>query len=149
MQNQPSPPHIGRKANSPPGPRPHRSSSNTTRRSPGEPEWPLRLIIIGHNPSDTAWQQGHYYANPSNRMYKLLATAKIIPVGFSATDDDKCPIMCGVGFTDVVSTVRIRDREACTKRWVVNSWRASANDSENAQLTVPGLRRWRGGSLTR
>ncbi|CAM9187365.1 unnamed protein product [Sphacelaria rigidula] len=70
-------------------------------KSPEEPEWPLRLIIVGHNPSDTAWQQGHYYANPSNRMYKLLATAKIIPVGFTASDDDRCPITCGVGFTDV------------------------------------------------
>lgn len=81
------------------------------------------MIVVGHNPSNTAWQQGHYYANPSNRMYKLLATAKIIPGGFSAMDDDKCPIICGVGFTDVVSsalTARIADNETCTKYWANN-----------------------------
>lgn len=28
---------------------------------------PLRLIIVGHNPSEHAWKSGHYYSNPSNR----------------------------------------------------------------------------------
>lgn len=39
---------------------------------PGVPEKlgvnPLRLIIIGHNPSEHAWSTGHFYSNPSNRM---------------------------------------------------------------------------------
>lgn len=71
-------------------------------RSPGEPEWPLRLIIIGHNPSEKAWELGHYYGNPSNRMWKLLSSAGIIPPGFTASNDEDCPITSGVGFTDVV-----------------------------------------------
>ena len=71
-------------------------------RSPGQPEWPLRLIVVGHNPSEKAWELGHYYANPSNRMWKLLATADIVPASFTASNDDDCPITCGVGFTDVV-----------------------------------------------
>ncbi|CAN0126415.1 unnamed protein product [Ascophyllum nodosum] len=70
-------------------------------RSPGQPEWPLRLIVVGHNPSEKAWELGHYYANPSNRMWKLLATADIVPASFTASNDDDCPITCGVGFTDV------------------------------------------------
>lgn len=84
-------------------------------RSPGEPEWPLRLIIVGHNPSEKAWELGHYYANPSNRMWKLLSAAGIVPPAFAASDDDDCPISCGVGFTDVasVSVLRIA-RPACT-----------------------------------
>lgn len=71
-------------------------------RSPGEPEWPLRLLIVGHNPSEKAWELGHYYANPSNKMWKLLTAAGIVPTGFTASDDDKCPITSGVGFTDLV-----------------------------------------------
>eukprot|EP00752_Nemacystus_decipiens_P005251 g4765.t1 len=70
-------------------------------RSPGELEWPLRLIIIGHNPSEKAWELGHYYGNPSNRMWKLLSAAGIVPPNFTASNDDDCPITCGVGFTDV------------------------------------------------
>ncbi|CAN0550588.1 unnamed protein product, partial [Ectocarpus sp. 8 AP-2014] len=69
--------------------------------SPGEPEWPLRLIIVGHNPSEKAWELGHYYGNPSNRMWKLLSSAGIIPPGFTASNDEDCPITSGVGFTDV------------------------------------------------
>lgn len=37
---------------------------------------PLRLIIIGHNPSAHAWSTGHYYSHPSNRCYQL----KIHPI---------------------------------------------------------------------
>ncbi|CAM9736578.1 unnamed protein product [Scytosiphon promiscuus] len=70
-------------------------------RSAGEPEWPLRVIVVGHNPSEKAWELGHYYGNPSNRMWKLLSTAGIIPPDFTASNDGDCPITSGVGFTDV------------------------------------------------
>ena len=82
-------------------------------RSPGEPEWPLRLIVVGHNPSEKAWELGHYYANPSNRMWKLLSAAGIVPPGLVASDDDDCPIKCGVGFTDVVRRFRFDVPVAC------------------------------------
>lgn len=36
---------------------------------------PLRLIIVGHNPSEHAWKSGHYYSNPSNRY--LFATFQL------------------------------------------------------------------------
>lgn len=77
-------------------------NSNFSHRSPGESEWPLRVIIVGHNPSEKAWELGHYYGNPSNRMWKLLSAAGIVPPNFTASNDDDCPITCGVGFTDVV-----------------------------------------------
>jgi TDG/mug DNA glycosylase family protein len=70
----------------------------------GNPERPLRLILVGHNPSAAAWSAGHYYANPSNRMWSLLGGAGIIPADFSALDDGRCPAMCGIGFTDLVRT---------------------------------------------
>lgn len=76
-------------------------------RSPGEPEWPLRVIIVGHNPSEKAWELGHYYGNPTNKMWKLLSTTGIVPPGFTASNDDDCPIASGVGFTDVVRTTAV------------------------------------------
>lgn len=36
------------------------------------PERRLRLVFIGHNPSDHAWASGHFYSNPSNNFFKLL-----------------------------------------------------------------------------
>jgi G:T/U-mismatch repair DNA glycosylase len=63
----------------------------------------LRLVLVGHNPSAAAWRDGHYYSNPSNRMWSLLRNVKIIPEGYTAKDDDRCPSTCGIGFTDLVS----------------------------------------------
>jgi len=42
---------------------------------------PLRLIIVGHNPSEHAWRTGHYYSNPNNRMWPLLIASGIAPDG--------------------------------------------------------------------
>ena len=37
------------------------------------PEVPLKLLIVGHNPSDSAWDAGFAYANSSNMFMRLLA----------------------------------------------------------------------------
>lgn len=36
------------------------------------PEVPLRLIFVGHNPSDHAFASGYMYSNPLNHMWSLL-----------------------------------------------------------------------------
>jgi TDG/mug DNA glycosylase family protein len=68
-------------------------------------ERPLKLLIVGHNPSDQSWEKGHYYANPSNRMWPLLAKASIVPSHFTAVHDKRCPGELGIGFTDIMSGV--------------------------------------------
>lgn len=68
-------------------------------------ERPLRLLIIGHNPSSTSWEKGHYYANPANRMWALLSKASIVPSHFKAVNDRECPALVGVGFTDILTGV--------------------------------------------
>lgn len=70
--------------------------------SPGKMEKRLKVLIIGHNPSEKSWLAGHYYANPSNQMWPLLARAGIIPAHFNASCDQQCPESCGLGFTDVL-----------------------------------------------
>ncbi|KAF6266406.1 hypothetical protein COO60DRAFT_452007 [Scenedesmus sp. NREL 46B-D3] len=57
---------------------------------------------VGHNPSEHAWHTGHYYSNPSNRMWRVLDAAGITPPGVSGPEaDDLMPAAMGVGFTDV------------------------------------------------
>ena len=66
---------------------------------------PLRAIIVGHNPSEAAWRAGHYYANPTNWMWRILRDVGIAPKDHirGAVDDDKMPLVAGIGFTDVGS----------------------------------------------
>ena len=63
---------------------------------------PMRLIILGHNPSDTAWATRHYYGHGSNKMWPLLQRVGISPPGTpSGPADDLLPSTAGVGFIDV------------------------------------------------
>eukprot|EP01036_Dinobryon_divergens_P026111 gene26111-34719_t len=73
--------------------------------SPFQLENVLRLLIVGHNPSEKSWQRGHYYANPANRMWNLLRVANIVPSTFIHENDVDCPSECGVGFTDLMSGI--------------------------------------------
>eukprot|EP00873_Tetraselmis_striata_P018951 jgi/Tetstr1/439215/TSEL_027658.t1 len=62
---------------------------------------PLRLIIVGHNPSEHAWRTGHYYSNPNNRMWPLLIASGIAPDGVRSAEDDDLMLGAGIGLTDV------------------------------------------------
>ena len=64
---------------------------------------PLRLILVGHNPSAHAWNSGHYYSHPGNRMWPILRETGIAPADLvrGCEDDGSMPESCGVGFIDV------------------------------------------------
>ena len=64
---------------------------------------PLRLILVGHNPSAHAWSSGHYYSHPGNRMWPILRETGIAPADLvrGCEDDGSMPESCGVGFIDV------------------------------------------------
>ena len=64
-------------------------------------ERPLRLLLIGHNPSTHAWASGYPYSNPSNRFWALAAAGGLVPRGFGACDADAAPAAFGLGITDV------------------------------------------------
>jgi len=57
-------------------------------------ELPLKLLIIGHNPSEHSWASGFSYSNLSNNFWKLLVKGSIIPPEFTAAD---CPRLPGRG----------------------------------------------------
>jgi hypothetical protein len=48
------------------------------------PETPLKLLVIGHNPSHHSWGSGYSYSNPSNNFWKLLVKGSIIPQHWTA-----------------------------------------------------------------
>lgn len=65
-------------------------------------EKPLRMIIVGHNPSYQSWSKGHYYANPVNRMWPILRKSEIVPGHYNCVHDQLCPDELGIGFTDIL-----------------------------------------------
>uniref|UniRef100_K3X2B6 Uracil-DNA glycosylase-like domain-containing protein n=1 Tax=Globisporangium ultimum (strain ATCC 200006 / CBS 805.95 / DAOM BR144) TaxID=431595 RepID=K3X2B6_GLOUD len=79
------------------------------------PEQMLRLLIVGHNPSDHAWTSEYKYHlaqlrcdNPSNRMWSLivgnlhgLSWQGILPPDSPVAIQNAMPYLVGVGFTSI------------------------------------------------
>lgn len=61
----------------------------------------LDLVFVGFNPSLPAWRTGHYYANPSNRFYHLLAESGLTPRRLTPDEDRTLPIF-GIGLVDLL-----------------------------------------------
>lgn len=100
---------------------------------------PLRLVIVGHNPSETAWARGHYYANPSNWMWRILRDTKLAPPSVRGCDDDRLvPTHAGVGFTDVGTGVPGTDSSKFTSKHF-DDWRQPFFDrlARQAQRAKP------------
>jgi hypothetical protein len=83
--------------------------------TPGSLELPLNLLIVGHNPSHESWTKGHYYANPSNRMWSLLRKAQLVPSNYLCSSDSLCPLNCRIGFTDLLIKVPETDSSKLSK----------------------------------
>ncbi|KAK9866566.1 hypothetical protein WJX84_005361 [Apatococcus fuscideae] len=63
---------------------------------------PLRLIVVGANPSEHAWLSGHYYSNPGNWMWRILKETGIAPSTIRGSmDDELMQREAGVGFIDI------------------------------------------------
>jgi hypothetical protein len=72
---------------------------------PHSPELPLRVLFIGHNPSDQAFRTGYAYANPTNLMTSCLTCANggasLLPSWWKLHHQDEMPLATGVGLLDV------------------------------------------------
>ena len=74
----------------------------TTKTLPDYIKSDLDILFIGINPGTRSAEVGHHYAGPSNRFWKLLNEAKLVPCVVTYQDDWRLPEW-GLGLTNVVS----------------------------------------------
>lgn len=102
---------------------------------------PLRLILVGHNPSAHAWASGHYYSNPSNWMWRLLKETGIAPPHVKgAQDDGLMPEFAEVGFVDVGCGVPGTDSSqfssATIQGWAAGFYQRIAEQMQRAAQSI-------------
>ncbi len=62
----------------------------------------LRILFVGINPGLRSATLGHHYAGPSNRFWKLIYEANLVPEPLSYRDDARLPEW-GLGLTNLVT----------------------------------------------
>src|SRR4030095_1188198 len=62
---------------------------------------PVRVLFVGINPGIRSAETGHHFAGYSNRFWKLLFEAGLVPEPIGYKDDDRLPEM-GFGVTNLV-----------------------------------------------
>lgn len=62
----------------------------------------LRILFVGINPGLRSAALGHHYAGPSNRFWRLLYEANLVPERLSYRDDGRL-LHWGLGLTNLVS----------------------------------------------
>jgi mismatch-specific thymine-DNA glycosylase len=92
---------------------------------------PVRILFVGINPGVRSALIGHHFAGYSNRFWKLLFDAKLVPERLRAEDDRRLPEW-GLGITNLIpratpgiDTLR-RDEYAAGERLLrrkVRRWR--------------------------
>ncbi|MCC7416283.1 MAG: mismatch-specific DNA-glycosylase [Acidobacteria bacterium] len=63
---------------------------------------PLRVLLVGINPSLRSAAIGHHFAGPSNRFWKLLYESGLIPEPIGTEDDGRLPEW-GLGITNLIA----------------------------------------------
>jgi TDG/mug DNA glycosylase family protein len=61
----------------------------------------VRVLFVGINPGIRSSITGHHFAGYSNRFWKLLHEAKLVPEPITYVDDDRLPEW-GYGITNIV-----------------------------------------------
>lgn len=73
-------------------------------------DYGLSILFVGINPGLRSSEVGHHYAGPSNRFWKLLFEAELIPNEMTYQDDGRL-LDYGYGFTNLIAkpTAGIQD----------------------------------------
>lgn len=61
----------------------------------------VRVLFVGINPGIRSSLTGHHFAGYSNRFWKLLYDAKLVPEPITCADDDRLPEW-GYGITNII-----------------------------------------------
>jgi hypothetical protein len=114
------------------------------------PELPLRLLFVGHNPSEHAFVSGYFYSNPTNNMWQLLSGtfgspksaptrtfAGVVPPTWPFTAQDSLPWQLGIGLTDL-GVVPGNDAAAYTPA-VLSRWREEMYASMRGHVRRVGV----------
>lgn len=62
----------------------------------------MRLLLVGINPGVMSATTGHHFAGPTNRFWRLLYEAGIVPEPVTHEDDVRLPSW-GIGMTNLVA----------------------------------------------
>jgi TDG/mug DNA glycosylase family protein len=62
----------------------------------------VQVLFVGINPGIRSSQTGHHFAGFSNRFWRLLFEARIVPEPITFEDDDRLPEF-GYGITNIVA----------------------------------------------
>lgn len=62
----------------------------------------VRVLFVGINPGIRSSLTGHHFAGFSNRFWKLLFAARLVPEAITYADDDRLPEW-GYGITNIVA----------------------------------------------
>ena len=62
----------------------------------------MKILLVGINPGVKSATSGHHFAGPSNRFWKLLHQARLVPEPFTHEDDVRLPEF-GMGVTNLVA----------------------------------------------
>jgi double-stranded uracil-DNA glycosylase len=63
---------------------------------------PVRVLLVGINPGMRSASIGHHFAGPSNRFWKLLFDAGLVPEPIGTEDDHRLPEW-GLGITNLIA----------------------------------------------
>jgi TDG/mug DNA glycosylase family protein len=76
----------------------------------------LDVVFCGTAAGRVSAQKGHYYANPGNRFWSILAEVGLTPRRL-APDDDRLVNGYGLGLTDLAKTVYGQDCDIPHEAW--------------------------------
>jgi TDG/mug DNA glycosylase family protein len=62
----------------------------------------LTVVFVGTSVSMTSAELGHYYSNPTNKFWQLLAVTELLGEDRLAPRDDARVLAYGIGLTDIV-----------------------------------------------
>jgi TDG/mug DNA glycosylase family protein len=62
----------------------------------------IRVLFVGINPGVRSAETGHHFAGYSNRFWKLLAAAKLVPEPITHVDDARL-VEWGLGITNLIA----------------------------------------------